>query len=69
MIFQRGTPTPNGDAPAYYLTNFSRKLRENEEILVRRGRPLYSLDPPPPLTMDKIRMKRDSHARKKYSHV
>ena len=35
-----GAPTPQG-APTYYLTNFSRKLHENEEIL-RVPRPLPS---------------------------
>ena len=41
-----GCANPRGGAPTYYLTNFFRKLHENEEILVQRwGR--ASLAPPP----------------------
>ena len=43
-----GGANPKGGAPTYYLTNFCRKLHENEEILGRGGardaRP--PLDPP-----------------------
>ena len=53
-ISQRGVRQPQrGGAPTYYLTNFSRKLHENEEIFVQRwGR--ASLAPPldPPLISD-----------------
>ena len=35
-ISQRGVRQPQRGAPAYYLTNFSQKLHENEEILVQR---------------------------------
>ena len=43
--FPTGGCANPGGAPTYYLTNFSRKLHENEEILVQRwGR--ASLAPP-----------------------
>ena len=36
--FREGAPTTwGGGVPTYYLTNFSRKLHENEEILVPGG--------------------------------
>ena len=42
-----GAPTPKG-APTYLMTNFSRKLHENEEILAqKRGEGRKSLVPPP----------------------
>ena len=37
-----GAPTPEG-VPKYYLTNFSRKLHENEEILARNGEHVHAL--------------------------
>ena len=33
---KEGTPSP-GEAPTYYLANFSQKLHENEDILGQRG--------------------------------
>ena len=49
-ISKRGRQPLRG-VPTYYLTNFSRKLQENEDILDRgRGgtRPSCPLDPPLP---------------------
>ena len=46
-ISQRWAPTSEaGGTPNYYLTNFSRKLHENEETLAQ-GRERTSLAPPP----------------------
>ena len=38
-----GGANPRGGTPTYYLTNFSRKLHENKEILAQKG---SLLDPP-----------------------
>ena len=48
-IFQRGALTREG-APTYYLTNFSRKPHENEEILAKNGggARVPGAPPPPP---------------------
>ena len=35
--FSRGGCANLGGAPTYYLTNFSQKLHENEEILAQTG--------------------------------
>ena len=54
-----GANPKRGEAPTYYLVIFSRKLHENEEILVRGG-VRASLRPPldPPLKYKKYLFQR-----------
>ena len=65
---RRCVPTSKGGVPTYYLTNYSRKLHENEEILAQtRGRAslAHPLDPPP-LTHPSTLLNRETDSSEKH---